>query len=362
MNLKQNTDSKTDYNFIKKIGDLTDDGVCVYNMQTSNFIYVNQNFLNIFEIQHEDLFHNSSLILQIISAEDTPYLKNRFEELVETGCINTTEFRLKFDNDAIKHLTCDVLILQNRNFVTAFVKDISMAKRHEDYLIKYTAQKDTMLDMLTHNLSGPLQLSKDLIASIHKGYSQNDYKNLSRLIEIMQENTQQCIDIVNDFLREEHFESLRTYVRKTRFDVMEKIKVTVDKMRAMNKDKTFVITSELSSLNINSDAVKFFQIIHNVLSNAIKFTRENGKIEIEVTEDETFYTICIKDNGVGISEALKPLVFHERIKGHVGLKGEKSSGLGLFIAKKLVEVMDGEIWFDNNVSEGASFYIKLLKE
>lgn len=351
-----------DYNFIKKVGQLTDDGICVYDLQTHRFVYVNENFLKIFQLPHTDLFSNSSLVLQIIAAEDTPYLKSRFQELVETGCINTTEFRLKFNDGSVKHLTCDVLILENKNLVTAFVKDISMAKRHEDYLIKYTAQKDTMLDMLTHNLSGPLQLSKDLLSSIKKGHSENKFENVSRLIEIMQENTQQCIDIVNDFLREEHFESLRTYVRKTRFDVMEKIKVTVDKMRTMNKDKSFIITSELTSLNINSDAVKFFQIIHNVLSNSIKFTRENGRIEIEVREDEKFYTICIGDNGIGISDELKPLVFYERLKGRVGLKGEKSSGLGLFIAKKLVEVMDGEIWFESDERLGSSFYIKLPKE
>lgn len=350
------------YNFIEKVGELTDDGICVYDLSEHRFIYVNQNFLDIFQLPHQELFSNSSIILQIVAAEDTPYLRNRFSELVSTGCINTTEFRLKFENNEVKHLACDVLILDNKNFVTAFVKDVTMARRHEDYLIKYTAQKDTMLDMLTHNLSGPLQLSKDLITSIKQGHNENNSGKVNRLLEIIQENTQQCIDIVNDFLREEHFESLRTYVRKTRFDVMEKVRVTVDKLRTMNKDKIIVITSDVSSLNINSDAVKFFQIIHNLLSNAIKFTSENGRIEIEVTDDQKFYTICIRDNGIGLSEELKPLVFYERIKGRTGLKGEKSSGLGLFIAKKLVEVMDGSIWFESDSRTGSAFYVKLPKE
>ncbi len=355
-------DVTADYNFIKKVGDLTDDGICVYNLDEHRFIYVNQNFLNIFRIPYQELFSNSAIVLKIVAAEDTAYLRNRFSELLETGCINTTEFRLKFSDNEIKHLTCDVLILENKNLVTAFVKDISMAKRHEDYLIKYTAQKDTMLDMLTHNLSGPLQLSKDVISSMQKGHSEKDFSNIGRLLSIIQENTQQCIDIVNDFLREEHFESLRTYVRKTRFDVMEKIRVTVEKMRAMNKDKTFVIISDLSDLNINSDAVKFFQILHNVLSNAIKFTPTNGEIEIGVTDSETSYTICIRDNGVGVADEIRPLVFHERIKGRTGLKGEKSSGLGLFISKKLVEVMGGKIWFESDSRIGSSFYIRLPKE
>lgn len=354
--------NKADYNFIQKIGELTEDGIVVYDLDSRKFIYTNSNFLNIFEIEDETLFSDSALVLKFILSEDFIYLKSRFEELVSTGCINTTEFRLKFPDGVVKHLSCDVLILENNHMITAFVKDISKSKRHEDYLIKYTAQKDTMLDMLTHNLSGPLLISKEVISSLQKGYSENNLADISKLISIIQENTQQCIDIVNDFLREEHVESARTYVKKTRFDVIEKINVTLNKLKAMNADKTFLLTSDLQSLNINSDPVKFFQVIHNVLSNSIKFTRPNGIIEIIVQESDTFDVICIKDNGIGIPDNLKPFIFKERSGGRIGLKGEKSSGLGLSIAQKLVHLMGGEVWFESTEQNGSSFYIKLPKE
>jgi two-component system, OmpR family, sensor histidine kinase VicK len=350
------------YTFIKKVGALTDDGVAVYDLAARRFLYANKNFLNIFGLKEGDLFLDASIIIKIVLAEDTAYLVSRFNELLKTGCINTTEFRLQLGENDLRHVSCDVLTLDNTNLVTAFVKDISMARRHEDYLIKYTAQKDTMLDMLTHNLSGPLQLSKDLLSSILRGYSENNMADLSRLISIMQENTQQCIDIVNDFLREEHSESSRTYVRKTRFDVIEKINVTLDKLRELNKDKLFTITTEIKNLNINSDVVKFFQIIHNVLSNAIKFTPDQGIIDIRITEESSHYLIRIGDNGIGIPQNLHPTIFQEKVTGRTGLKGEKSTGLGLSIAGRLVTVMGGEIWFDSSEGKGASFYIRLPKE
>jgi two-component system sensor histidine kinase VicK len=350
------------YAFIKKVGELTDDGVAVYDLAARRFLYANKNFLNIFGVKEGDLFLDASIIVKIVLAEDTAYLVNRFNQLLKAGCINTTEFRLKLGENELRHVSCDVLILENANLVTAFVKDISMARRHEDYLIKYTAQKDTMLDMLTHNLSGPLQLSKDLLSSLLRGYNENNVADFTRLIRIMQENTQQCIDIVNDFLREEHSESSRTYVRKTRFDVIEKINVTLDKLRELNKDKTFTITTDIKSLNINSDVVKFFQIIHNVLSNAIKFTRDKGAIDIHVTEEGSNYQIRISDNGIGIPQNLHPFIFQEKVTGRTGLKGEKSTGLGLSIARRLVTAMGGEIWFESSEEEGASFYIRLPKE
>jgi len=352
----------TNYNFIKKIGEITDDGIAVYDIKTGTFLYVNENFTKIFGIDEKDILFDSKIILKFVLAEDSSYLKLRYNELVETGCINTTEFRLVFPDAVIKHISCDVLVLEDTNLITAFIKDVSKAKQHEDYLIKYTAQKDTLLDMLTHNLSGPLQLSKDMISSLQKGYNENNSADINKLLNIMQENTQQCIDIVNDFLRQEHYESTHTYVRKTRFDVIEKIYVTLDKLRAMNKDKIFTLTSDLENLNITSDAVKFFQIIHNILSNAIKFTGDRGIIDINVKELDDCYLIAIKDNGVGIPEADHSSIFHKKVKGRMGLKGETSSGLGLSIAKKLVDVLNGKVRFESNEKDGSTFYLELPKE
>jgi two-component system sensor histidine kinase VicK len=258
-------------------------------------------------------------------------------------------------------MSCDVLMLDDSRLVTAFIKDISNAKLHEDYLIKYTIQKDTLLDMLTHNLSGPLFMSKDIVEKF-KEQNGNHIDESSRLIGLVAENTQQCIDIVNDFLRKEHSESSQVYVRKTRFDVIEKIEAILVKLREMNEDLVFKLTSPVKALNINSDPVKFFQIIHNLLSNAIKFTHSNGTINIEVKEESAGYIICIRDSGIGIPETLKAGLFVEKIQGRAGLRGEKSLGLGLYIVKKLVTLMKGRIWFESEEGSGSSFFVQLPKE
>jgi two-component system, OmpR family, sensor histidine kinase VicK len=355
-------ETKTSDRSIKKIGELSDDGVALYDPETHRFVYLNDNFTKIFGLRHDDLVNDTKILLKLILAEDINYLFSRYKELIEKGHINTTEFRLKFSDGQLKHLSCDVLMLENPWRIIAFVKDVSNAKRHEDYIIKYSAQKDTLLDMLTHNLSGPLMLSRDVIEILKRGYNGNGNADAGKLINIMQENTQQCIDIVNDFLRKEHVESAQTYVRKTRFDVLEKIRVTMDKLIEMNKDKVFILTTSLKTLNINSDAVKFFQVIHNVLSNAIKFTHEGGTIEIEVKESEKTYLICVKDNGIGIPENFKPDIFKEKMVGRTGLKGEKSSGMGLSITKRLVSLMGGKMWFESEENKGSLFFIELPKE
>jgi two-component system, OmpR family, sensor histidine kinase VicK len=352
---------KLEYSFIKKIGELSDDGAVIFDTSANQFVYANKNFLKIFSFEYDKLIEQSDIVLSFIYAEDLNYLKSRYKELLQKGFINTTEFRLLFKNGTLKHISCDAFLIENDRYMVAFIKDITRIKQHEDYIVKYAAQKDTLLDMLTHNLGGPLLLTKDLLEFLKLGDKHENKDNLEKIVTLITQNTQQCIDIVNDFLREEHYESASIYVRKTRFDVVEKINVTIEKLRIMNTDKHFVFTSELKTLNINSDPVKFFQIIHNILSNAIKYTKKDGTIEIILTELEDKYLFTIKDDGIGMKEDIKKLVFNKRINGETGLKGQKSSGLGLSIAKMLIELIGGEIYFESEHDKGTSFTLSLPK-
>lgn len=348
---------------IRRIGELSDDGVFIYDFANHRFEYINQKIPDIFLQSNEAILTSSRLVMQFIKAEDTHYLQSRFNELLEKGAITSTEFRLEFPNDSIKHIACDAYVMEGGTIIIGFVKDITKTKEHEDFIINYGARKDTMLDMITHNLSGPLHLSKQLLDRVQKTVSSSNSPAISTQLSLLSDSTLECINIVNDFLREEHQESAGTYVRKTRFDIIEKINATLEKIRELNKDKQFRLTTLLHNLNINSDSVKFFQIIHNLLSNAIKFTPENGRIDIAVEEGENDFTISVTDTGIGIPHHLHPLIFQPRTPaGRSGLKGERSSGLGLSIVKKLVEIMDGQLWFESDENKGATFFVRLPKE
>jgi len=351
------------YPDIRRIGELSDKGVFIFDTSAMRFIYVNKAFLKIFGGNQKKFLEGWQLVLKFINAEDTVYLQNKYKELIETGSITSTEFRLQFENRPLKHINCDAYLVDDNKIVTGFVRDVTNAKQHEDFMIDYGARKDTLLDMITHNLSGPLHLSKHILDSVSKKIKNEKDKVIRTEIRIIRETTAQCIDIVNDFLREEHRESARIYVKKTRFNVMQRIRATVEKMKVTNPDKQFRLITKLDNLNISTDSVKFFQIIHNVLSNSIKFTRENGKIDVIVKEYKTFFVISVRDNGIGIPASFHPVVFNKKTASRrPGLKGESSSGIGLSIAKKLTEIIGGSIWFTSNENKGSTFYIKLPKE
>jgi two-component system sensor histidine kinase VicK len=346
---------------IIKAGELTGNGVAIYNLKKRSFEYTNDNFRTIFETGTEQL-RDGEFLIKLIHSEDLDYLKSKYQELLQHGFLEPTEFRLYFPDDRIKYLSAFMLMLESGSLIAAIISDISQPKLHEDYLINYTVRKDAMLDMLTHNLSGPLQLSKDIITSIKQGLSEEKSDEVKKLVSIIQENTQQCIDIVDDFLREEHVESTYVYVKKSRFDAIERLRVLMEKLGEINRDKKFTLDTSLHSLNISSDPVKFFQVLHNVLSNAIKFTEAHSEIIVQVQELDGNFQVIVKDTGVGVPEELKPLLFKGRVTGRAGLKGERSFGMGLSITFRLVELMKGKIWFESELGKGSTFFIQLPKE
>ncbi|SKC58168.1 PAS domain-containing sensor histidine kinase [Ohtaekwangia koreensis] len=352
-----------DYLEIKRIGKLSKDGVFIYKTDDRNFQYLNAAFAEIFDVAHEDIYSQSRLLLALIISEDQHYLQSRFADLLQAGCITSTEFRIRLSNGVLKHVSCDAYVLDNQTTIIGFVKDVSKSKEHENYIINYGAKKDTLLDTITHNLYGPLNLSQSITRKIQESYSDGKYKELSPYVHLIHEITSECIDIVTNFLREEHQESERIFVKKSRFDIIERVRATLSKLVETNHDKNFRLITNLENLYINADSVKFFQTLHNLVSNAIKFTPEGGQIDILLDEAEDSFTICVRDNGIGIPKQLQSTIFNkDAATGRPGLKGEKSIGLGLPIVKNLVELMSGDMWFESEENKGSAFFVKLPKE
>ncbi len=106
-------------------------------------------------------------------------------------------------------------------------------------------------------------------------------------------------------------------------------------------------------------------IIRNLISNSIKFTKQNGKIWIDVDEnykDEKFILVSISDNGIGMSQTILNKLFQIEIQvSQLGTNDEKGSGLGLLLCKEFIEKLGGKIWAESEEGKGSKFSFLLLK-
>ncbi|WP_370397973.1 PAS domain S-box protein [Tenacibaculum dicentrarchi] len=110
---------------------------------------------------------------------------------------------------------------------------------------------------------------------------------------------------------------------------------------------------------VNGDVTKFQQLFQNLISNAVKFNdKEKGLIEIEFIEQTSFYQFSVKDNGIGIDKK-----YHDKIfKIFQSLnKREDSTGIGLSIVKKIIQLYEGTIWLESESDVGTTFYFTIKK-
>lgn len=295
-----------------------------------------------------------------VHPDDMAYVEHRYRELLSIGCIAPAEFRVTQGENKLRYLSAEVLWLEESYTFALFVKDITTARDHEEFLVKISAQKDTLLDMLLHNLSGPLHLSRDMIALLASNKSIG--ADSARLISMMAETTSHCIGIITQFLVEEHTESAETVVKKNRFDIHEKSRIIVDMLREMNKSKHIELRTELQYHHVTSDPVKFFQVIHNLLSNAVKYTEEEGHVSMHISGADNLISISVSDDGTGVSESVRPLLFKQKVEGEPGLRGEPSQGMGLLLCSRLAKALGGTLSYEPRKGRGSVFRFEMPQD
>jgi hypothetical protein len=111
------------------------------------------------------------------------------------------------------------------------------------------------------------------------------------------------------------------------------------------------------------DPERLNSVMNNLLSNAVKFTQDGGKIDIDAGWDDETVTISVKDNGPGIPEEELPRVFDHLFRGRIAVEDPENpidgTGLGLALAKTVIEQHGGQIWVESEEGKGSTFYFTL---
>ena len=103
-------------------------------------------------------------------------------------------------------------------------------------------------------------------------------------------------------------------------------------------------------------------VVEQILSNALKYTRTMGKICIYMDEKNGKDCLVIRDNGIGIQAEDLPRVFEKGFTGYNGRADKKSTGIGLYLCKKIMDKMGHKIWIDSEVGKGTRVYLELTRK
>ncbi len=217
---------------------------------------------------------------------------------------------------------------------------------------------------VSHELKTPLTLIKGYIETL-EDRAMDDKKTATKFISIIKEHADRLGHIVNDLLSLSELELSDDSVHKSEFDLKKLIdEVSLGFGHALaEKKQKLNVSSKGSDFRIKADLGKIEQIFVNLIDNAVKYTKDSGRIEISLCEqDQTIY-VTVQDNGIGILKEHRDRVFERFYRVDKARSRELGgTGLGLSIVKHIVLAHNGKIHIESQVNNGTKVSVTLPKE
>jgi signal transduction histidine kinase len=217
-------------------------------------------------------------------------------------------------------------------------------------------QRRNMLADISHELRTPITVIQGNVEGILDGLYPADEAHLKSIIE----ETQILSRLVDDLRTLAQAESGALHLKREPTNLMELIRDAISGLEAQAREKDIRVELSLAGEeDANIDPQRIREVLTNLLSNAVRYTPPGGQIHVRLTEAgigaESTATISIEDNGPGIQPADLPHVFERFYKS----SDSGGMGLGLSIAKYLVEAHGGRIWAESEIGKGTKISFTL---
>jgi len=224
--------------------------------------------------------------------------------------------------------------------------------------------KNRFIGMAAHDLRNPLGAIMNF-----SDFLQDELKNelseqhLSFLQSIVN-SSEFMYRLVEDLLDISIIESGKIQLNFEEFNIVEQLENIIENSNTLSKKKKIRITfnTELQSVILKADSNKLMQVFHNLIDNAVKFSPKESKVEVTFENKKKKVLVVVKDWGKGIAKGDQDKVFIPFTSiASEGTEGEKSTGLGMSIVKRIVDSHKGEIWLESEPGKGTTFFVELPK-
>jgi signal transduction histidine kinase len=242
-----------------------------------------------------------------------------------------------------------IVILSIGNFVISLIEQ----------MIKLNRMKSEFVSVASHQLRTPLSAIRwetELLLSKFRKESVSTKQRQS--IENINALSGKMTKLVNDLLDVARIDQGRLIIKKVPVDIVEIIEEAVSGANAIIRIRNIevVFRDKKKIPLVFGDPEKLRMVVENLLNNSIKYTTSHGKIEIKLLKKGDFVFFSVKDNGVGIPLEQHGRVFDKFFRSDNVVKYQtEGTGLGLYIAKNIIEQLNGKIWFDSVENLGSIF-------
>ncbi|WP_285008701.1 PAS domain-containing sensor histidine kinase [Pedobacter faecalis] len=300
-----------------------------------------------------------------VHADDHEYARKCFDDLLQGTLKKEIHLRIAHENERrqwVRAMPSMYTDSEGRSFIHCHIIDVTAELINEHTFAKYANKKNSILNILAHELAGSLSIARTLSSKLKSDVLGETH---NKLVDHVMQINREAVELIRDLTSREFLETANVVLTKKRVDVARKLAEYIEEAKNAERKikRTITFNASPKRVHLSIDESKFMQVINNLMSNALKFTTENGIIAFKVEDKGDSVLFTVSDNGIGIPKKHHAVLFDQYTSaGRPGLQGEASTGLGMSVVKNIVEWHQGTIWFESELGNGTTFYIEIPRE
>lgn len=293
---------------------------------------------------------------QMASDENIIITKEEYNKIMtENSNLRAEIAALRGQIDALQARSTDMK-KQNKELQ----ESLNQLTSSKDELEKLQTQKDELFALIIHDIKNPAALIKSLV-DLLRSYDLSAVEQ-QEIINDIAETTSRIVSLSHEVSKILALETTKLVLDIQPGQVSEVVEEVVRRNNVAAITKGIVMTTEISPNlpEAEFDIQKVEEVVDNLVSNAIKFTQNSGKVHVKAFVENKNVTVEVTDNGLGLSESDVRNAFQRgsRLSAQP-TSGESSTGLGLWIVKKLVDAHNGRVWVKSTLGKGSTFAFSL---
>lgn len=296
------------------------------------------------ELQEHLLSLNPDLIIIMITAYAT------FETAVQAAKKGAFDFLAKpFTPDDLRYS------------IKKAANQILLSRKAKEFEEEKKKLRFQFISVLSHELKAPISAIEgyvDILSTRYDTISREDYESMLSRSKLRLEGMRKLIYDLLDLTRIESGEKTRTPIE---FDIRESIDSAIELVLTAAKEKNIQIETEIqSAVPFTGDKGEIEIVLNNLVSNAVKYNKQNGMVNIKAQTENGRCTITVSDTGIGISREEQKQLFEDfvRIKNE-NTRGILGTGLGLSTIKKIASLYNGTVTLTSTPGQGSTFTVTL---
>lgn len=248
--------------------------------------------------------------------------------------------------------------MQNALRIYEAEQEAAIAKQEKEHLAK---QKEDFIARMTHDLRTPLVSANHILELFKEGLYGEITPEMSRVIQVIIRSNKNLLEMVSNLLEVYFHENGEKKLNFTKFKIIDLLEEVFQELAPLAREKGLELSlnaENTGEIFLNGDVLELRRVFTNLISNGIKFT-EQGYVKIHLipaTEEDAFVTIVIEDTGIGIAAEELPQIFDRLYSGSVETS---TSGLGLYLSRRIIDAHGGTISVTSELERGSSFSVRL---